>query len=81
MKSSVGAVSLVLALPWFTLAAHTFTSTAFVSPGATITEVCGIHDDGVSVFHSTMPSLPCRWGDDSALTLDPHQVPCAWGGD
>ena len=62
-----------------TLAARTFTSTAFDSPGATITEVFGIHDDGVVVFHSTTPSLTCRWGDDSALTLDPHQAPCAWG--
>jgi hypothetical protein len=72
-------VGLVLALPLFTLAARTFTYTAFDFPGATITEAFGIHDDGVIVFHSTTPYCPFRWGDDSAITLDPQQAHGAWG--
>lgn len=44
-----------------------------------ITEALGINDDGVVVFQSTTPYFPCHWGDDSAITLDPHQAHCAWG--
>ena len=34
---------------------------------------------GVVVFQSTMPLGQFRWGDYSAITLDPNNACCTWG--
>ena len=39
----------------------------------------GVISPGVVVFESTVPYILIRWGDYSAVTLDPNNASCAWG--
>ncbi len=43
------------------------------------TDPAGVIPSGAVVFQSTTPYLNFRWGDYSAITLDPNNASCAWG--
>jgi hypothetical protein len=47
--------------------------------GRLSTDPAGIIPSGVVVFESTTPYFIFRWGDYSAITLDPNNASCAWG--
>src|SRR5262249_7229985 len=47
--------------------------------GRLSTDPSGVISPGVVVFESTVPYLSFRWGDYSAVTLDPNNASCAWG--
>ena len=47
--------------------------------GRLSTDPAGVIPSGVVVFQSTMPYFNFRWGDYSAITLDPNNASCAWG--
>lgn len=47
--------------------------------GRLSTDPSGVISPGVVVFESTVPYLNFRWGDYSAVTLDPNNASCAWG--
>ena len=47
--------------------------------GRLSTDPAGVIPSGVVVFQSTTPYFNFRWGDYSAITLDPNNASCAWG--
>jgi len=47
--------------------------------GRLSTDPAGVIPSGVVVFESTTPYFNFRWGDYSAITLDPNNGNCAWG--
>jgi hypothetical protein len=47
--------------------------------GRLSTDPAGVIPSGVVVFESTTPYSIFRWGDYSAITLDPNNASCAWG--
>jgi len=47
--------------------------------GRLSTDPPGVIPSGVVVFESTLPYFNFRWGDYSAITLDPNNANCAWG--
>lgn len=47
--------------------------------GRLSTDPAGVIPSGVAVFESTTPYFNSRWGDYSAITLDPNNASCAWG--
>jgi hypothetical protein len=47
--------------------------------GRLSTDPPGFIPSGVVVFESTLPYFNFRWGDYSAITLDPINASCAWG--
>jgi hypothetical protein len=47
--------------------------------GRLSTDPAGVIPSGLPVFQSTTPYFNFRWGDYSAITLDPNNASCAWG--
>jgi hypothetical protein len=45
--------------------------------GRLSTDPAGVIPSGVVVFQSTTPYFNFRWGDYSAITLDPNNASCA----